>query len=122
MAHVQLDNSGAVIGVFANPQPGVPGYTEIADDDPKLTTFQNSFAHPTVITALAFFARFTQQETAAVWKAIVADSTGALGAALNQGLAMGTINLADPIVATFLGGLVTAGALTQQRAGAIAQP
>ena len=38
MTHVQCDASGAVIGVFANPQPG--SSTEIDDDDPRLATWR----------------------------------------------------------------------------------
>ena len=37
MAHVQCEESGAIVGVFANPQPGVT--VEVADHDPRLSAF-----------------------------------------------------------------------------------
>jgi len=46
MTHVQCDASGAVIGVFANPQPGRS--TEIDDDDPRLATWRAAEIAPRV--------------------------------------------------------------------------
>ncbi len=40
MAHVQIISS-TVAGVFARPQSDLPGYAEIADDDPRLLAFLN---------------------------------------------------------------------------------
>lgn len=79
-------------------------------------------ANPTTITALAFFNRFTQAETQAIWKAAAADTTGAIGAGLTNGLAAGTITLTDPIVQAWMNALVTAGAITSARETAILTP
>ena len=40
MAYVVIKD-GEVIGVFANPQPHLDGYSEIADDDALLQEFYN---------------------------------------------------------------------------------
>jgi hypothetical protein len=40
MAYVQLTD-GAVTGFFGRPQPDLPGFAEIADDDPRLLAFLN---------------------------------------------------------------------------------
>lgn len=41
MAHVTLDGNGNVTGLFANPQPELTGYAELADNDPRLAAFLN---------------------------------------------------------------------------------
>ena len=38
MVYVVIENE-KVVGVFANPQPQLEGYAEIADDDPRIATF-----------------------------------------------------------------------------------
>jgi hypothetical protein len=37
--HVQLDESGNIIGEFALPQPALAGYQKIADDDARLAAW-----------------------------------------------------------------------------------
>ncbi|HXA23633.1 MAG TPA: hypothetical protein VNW90_15185 [Acetobacteraceae bacterium] len=39
MAHVQIDGSGKVIGIFGLPQHGNAGVTEIPDNDPRIAAF-----------------------------------------------------------------------------------
>jgi hypothetical protein len=36
MTWAQFDDMGHVTGIFANPQPDVPGVVEVADDDPRI--------------------------------------------------------------------------------------
>lgn len=45
MAHVQCDATGAVVGLFANPQENS---LEIADDDPRLAAFRRRRIAPLV--------------------------------------------------------------------------
>lgn len=46
-AYVTLDGNGNVTGVFANPQPQISGYAQIADGDPRLSTFALRQSVPT---------------------------------------------------------------------------
>ena len=46
MANAQCDESGAVVGVFANPQAGLS--IEIADHDPRLSAFASSQVAPRI--------------------------------------------------------------------------
>jgi len=39
MAHVQIDGSGKVVGIFGLPQHGNAGVTEIPDNDPRIAAF-----------------------------------------------------------------------------------
>lgn len=75
---------------------------------------------PTSIPAGDFLARFTAAEQAAVQQACLASPQLMLG--LTTGLALGTINLTGSNLATWMQGLVTAGALTSARATAIVTP
>ena len=75
---------------------------------------------PTSISPGEFLLRFTAAEQAAVQQACLASPQLMLG--LTMGLALGTINLTGSNLATWMQGLVTAGALTSQRATAIATP
>jgi len=75
---------------------------------------------PTSITAGEFLARFTAAEQAAVQQACLANASLMLG--LTTGLALGQINLTGSNLATWMQGLVTADALTSQRATAILAP
>lgn len=77
-------------------------------------------AKPTVISAGAFFARFTDAERAAIWPASVANAQ--LGVGLVNGLANGSVNLLAPEAQAWLDGLVAAGALTADRATEILTP
>src|SRR5260370_42527907 len=65
---------------------------------------------PAGISAPAFFNRFTDAERVAVQTAV--NASPQLGVGLINGLAAGQIKLTDPVVKTWLDGLVTAGALT----------
>ena len=76
--------------------------------------------NPTTITAGAFLARFTAAEQAAIQQACLTSPQLMLG--LTTGLALGTINLTGSNLATWMQGLVTAGAVTQSRATAILAP
>jgi len=40
MVNVIIEN-GVVVGVFEWPQPHLPGFEEIADDDPRIQEFIN---------------------------------------------------------------------------------
>lgn len=71
----------------------------------------------TVIDDAAFFARFTQAETVAVQAADTA--IPALGAALVQGLAIGSVDTSSVLTSAWMGGLVSAGALTSNRVAQI---
>jgi hypothetical protein len=42
MAYVTLDGGGNITGQFARPQPGVPGYAQIADNDPRIAAFTSA--------------------------------------------------------------------------------
>ncbi len=82
--------------------------------------FMSGTTTPTVIPAGAFFARFTQTETSAVWAA--AQANNAIGVGLMQGLANGQIDLTSPVLKTWLDGLVTAGVITSARETVILTP
>jgi hypothetical protein len=75
---------------------------------------------PTTITAGAFLARFTAAEQAAVQQVCLASPQLMLG--LTTGLAVGEIDLTGSNLATWMAGLVAAGAITQARATAIVEP
>lgn len=75
---------------------------------------------PTSITAGDFLLRFTAAEQAAVQQACLASPQLMLG--LTTGIALGSINLTGSNLATWMQGLVTAGAITQARATAIVTP
>jgi hypothetical protein len=59
MAHVQIDGGGKVIGVFGLPQPGVAGYSDIADNDPRIAAHVAP-AKPQRITSTQFLNRLPQ--------------------------------------------------------------
>jgi len=75
---------------------------------------------PTTISAGEFLARFTAAEQAAVQTACLASPQLMLG--LTTGLALGQINLTGSNLATWMQGLVSAGAVTQARATEILAP
>jgi hypothetical protein len=75
---------------------------------------------PTTLSAGDFLARFTAAEQSAVQQACLANPQLMLG--LTTGLAIGQIDLTGINLATWMQGLVTAGALTQARATAIITP
>ena len=75
---------------------------------------------PSVISAAAFFARFTAAETAAIWAACQA--VPALGVGLMQGLANQSINLNDSVTQAWVNGLAQANALTTTRAAVVLTP
>lgn len=76
--------------------------------------------NPATIDAAAFFARFTTSEQAAVQAAC--DANSQLGVVLTLGLAQGFVTLTSPLLAQWMGGLVSAGALTSARVTAITTP
>lgn len=78
--------------------------------------------NPRIIPSSAFQGRFTQAEQQAVWRAMGADTTGALGAAYTMAMTNGSVNLTDAMTSAFVNGLVAAGALTSARATAILTP
>lgn len=82
--------------------------------------FMSGTTTPTTIPAVAFFNRFTQAETAAIWSAAIANP--AIGVGLMNGLAAGSVDLASPTVKTWLDGLVAAGALTAARETVVLTP
>jgi hypothetical protein len=43
-AFVQLDGNGNVVGMYANPQPAIPGVQQIPDNDPRVAAFQSAQA------------------------------------------------------------------------------
>lgn len=75
---------------------------------------------PTTISAGDFYKRFPPAKAPAVFAACIANHD--LGAALIQGVALGYVDLTSDAAKNFLGGLVTAGALTQDDATAILTP
>jgi hypothetical protein len=75
---------------------------------------------PVNISAGDFLNFFTPTEQQAVQTACLASPTLMLG--LTMGLAQGTINLTSPVLAQWMAGLVTAGAITQARSTAILTP
>lgn len=90
--------------------------------------YQAAVPHPTTITSLAFFNRFTAAEQAAVQQAAAA-APATLGVGLTHGLVAGTVNLAgcpsacqDTTLKAWMDGLVTAGAITSARESAILTP
>lgn len=78
--------------------------------------------NPTVISSIAFFDRFTSAESQAIWRAAASDPSGALGAALTQGLATGHVDLSSSLVKGWVAALVSTGAITNDRATAILTP
>lgn len=75
---------------------------------------------PTEVSAAVFFARFSDVEKAAIWSTAVANPQ--FGVGLVHGLANGAIDLAGDIVKAWMGGLVVAGAITDQRETEILTP
>jgi hypothetical protein len=75
---------------------------------------------PTTISTLAFINRFTPTEQEAVMAACSA--IPALGVGLTTGLATGSIELTGSVVATWMAGLVAAGAITSGRSTTILTP
>jgi hypothetical protein len=67
-----------------------------------------------------FLNRFTSAEQAAIQAAC--STVPALALGLTMGLALGYVDLSSPAVATWLQGLVAAGALTADRAVAVVVP
>ena len=108
MAHVQIDDSGKVTGIYGGPQPDNDAVTEIADDDPRIAAFMA----PKRITSTQFLARMPQ----AVLPTLAASpSTLVLLITL---AAAGDIDLADPAVIAGINGLVPS-LLTAQQAAAV---
>lgn len=85
-----------------------------------LTGVFMSDAPPSSISSAAFFKRFTDAESAAIWTA--AGANPAIGVGLVHGLASGTIDLTDAVVKAWLDGLVQAGVLTVERQAIILTP
>jgi hypothetical protein len=56
MAHVQIDGTGKVTGVYGGPQPGNGAVTDIPDDDPRVAAFLAP-VKPQRITATQFLNR-----------------------------------------------------------------
>jgi hypothetical protein len=77
-------------------------------------------AKPTNITSWAFLNRFTAAEQLAVQTACVSNMQLQVG--LTQALADTTVDLTSPLVATWMAGLVAAGALSAARSAAIMVP
>jgi hypothetical protein len=77
-------------------------------------------APPTTLQAAVFFNRFTPAEQVAVQAAAAANAQ--LGLGLTLGLAQGFVILTSPILAHWMAGLVTAGAITEARATVIMTP
>jgi hypothetical protein len=64
MTWAQMDGGGVVVGLFANPQPSIPGVVALADNDPRMVAFN---AKATVATALtAAWAAGCQIQSAAM--------------------------------------------------------
>lgn len=118
---------GVSVGDSANKTTWRIDYDSSATDAQKtaaqnaVTSF-NVLAPSTVITSIAFMDRFTDDERKATWAAAAKDVTGALGDGLTQGQVNGYVDLDSPILKGWLNALVTAGALTSDRATAIGTP
>lgn len=52
MAHVTLDGSGNITGMYARPQPNVPDYVQIADDDPRIASWLAQPAVPSAVSSM----------------------------------------------------------------------
>lgn len=101
MAFVQIDGSGKVTGVFANPQPGIQGVVSVADNDPRLGAFLSPVAgKPQQITATQFLNRIPP---AALPVLLSNPQTGVMLITL---AAAKTIDLTDPVVAAGINALV----------------
>lgn len=117
-SHVQRDD-----GLIIPPDPDNTDWQAyqvwLADGN---TTAALPVAAPSIeITAAAFLARFTDAERLAIQQA--ADATPSIALGLTMGLAIGTIRLqGDPVMAGWMAALVTAGAVTQDRATEILTP
>jgi hypothetical protein len=111
MAHVQIDGSGKVIGVFGGPQPGNASVTVISDDDPRLATFLAP-TKPQQITATQFLNRIPPAVLPVLW------SSPPTGVLLITLAAASMIDLTDPNVQGGINQLVPS-VLTIAQAAAI---
>jgi len=50
--HVTLDGNGNITGSYARPQPQLPGYTVLADNDPKVTAWLNRVPVPQAVSSM----------------------------------------------------------------------
>jgi hypothetical protein len=111
----QLDPTNTtVLGLFANPQPGISNVIQIAATDARVTTFLTAQATPTTITPLALFARFTPAEQQAI--AAAAQTNAAVQLWLMEFEATTMIAIGDATSQAGFAELVTLGLLTQARA------
>lgn len=118
-----LDGTAYVLIRSTSAIPLPAGVTEAGADHTAAISgvfMSDGTSPPTTIPSIAFFNRFTQAETAAIWQAAVASP--AIGVGLMNGLAAGQIDLTSAAVKTWLDGLVTAGVLTNARETTILTP
>jgi hypothetical protein len=111
MAHVQVDGSGKVTGIYGGPQPGNDAVTDIADDDPRIAAFMAP-AKPQRISSTQFLNRLPP----AVLPGL-ASSPQTLVMLITLAAA-GDIDLTDPAVAAGINALVPS-VLTAAQAAAI---
>jgi hypothetical protein len=82
--------------------------------------FMSDVTVQTTISSLAFFSRFTQAETAAIWAAAVANP--AIGVGLMNGLASGFIDLTSPALELWVDALVAEKSITSDRKSTVLTP
>jgi hypothetical protein len=114
MAHVQLDASGNVVGIFGGPQPGDTAVTDIPDNDPRVLAFLSPVvpAKPQQITATQFLNRMPPAVLPVLW------TNAQTGVMLMMLAAATMIDLTDPGVQGGINALVP-GILTAAQALAI---
>jgi hypothetical protein len=112
MAHVIIQN-GVVVTMSANAQPGIPGFTEIDDSDPRIAAFLSPSAKkPQSITATQFLNRIPPAVLPVLW------GNPQTGIMLLTLAAANMIDLTDPQVQGGINALVPS-VLTAAQAAAI---
>lgn len=112
MAHVVIQN-GKVVTMSANAQPGIPGFIEISDDDPRVAAFLSPPAtKPQQITPSQFLNRIPSAVLPVLW------GNPQTGIMLLTLAAATMIDLTDPQVQAGINGLVP-GVLTAQQAATV---
>jgi hypothetical protein len=114
MPYVQTDSSGAIVGLFANLQPGFA--TEfLPDTDAGVLAFQASLVPPPTITFLEFMALFTAAEQTAIF----ASNDTATKMFITMAAGSGGLSLANSEVISGVNYLATATTATPPGPGLI---
>jgi hypothetical protein len=121
MAHVVLDSNGNIIGAFANPQPGIAGYAEIPDDDPRVAAWQAGQAQAAAPAFLArdLIAQLTPDDYTAIQSAVA--GSAALGLLWSALLAQGSAPISTASDRFKVGWTALSKTLGATRAAAIAK-